>query len=789
MMEDWSNNPWLLKGDDEGFHVDDCVYEEDEISYAVDDDDLLPWEQHVERVHTATGVVQVTVCGDRANPPLITYHDVGLNHSTCFQGLMLCADTSSLLLRNFCVFHVDAPGHEEDAEEIPSSQPLLSADDLAEQVAEVARHFALAEVTLLGVTAGAYVLTLFALSHPHLVRGLILVSPLLSAPSWSEWAYNKVTMNVLSYYGMTSYIKDSLFDRYFCPARWGFHGPASDALMSFRRELDYHEPENLMRYFYAIQRRRNLLPLLSSLQVPVLLAVGDMSPFNLQARTAFHHLRAKVSAGPSESKLKWEDEKESGVEEEEEEGGNARGRRGREKQAAAVSRDHQGGAVGDRVRRRGGRICEWRECEERGGNDGVALAGEDQVGRGSEEGWTGGAERDWEREQESESQGSSTRMEDWQKGGGCVLWVEVEACGSLVTEERPHTLFPSLCRFVAKLRPTQYQQWQQWQQLPAAQWSLAPCPFQRGATDAEASGGLAEERGKVEGEAQEGEQDRQQQNQLQQWQRVHRQQQVHSTAPLLRDRSHREAPFCIPLFSQHLTQEQHQEKQQQHREKQQQQQQQSSVVQSSQAWPSHTSKAANLVCTIPSPITSHPLKSPSLSGSQLPSPSSIPPLISPSTSTPSTCTPSVTTPSTSAQSVCTPSARTPLFWTPGSTPADLSPARMLPPSAVNHPPLVNRSGSVSEAGLVALLLPSEAGAAGKGVGKQMLSRGCRCVGVPGSEVEGLRSGEEVSGEREQLLRLECERARLRPVRIHGVARRWEEVVPQTGFEMCGSPTS
>ncbi|CAI5944808.1 unnamed protein product [Closterium sp. NIES-65] len=183
---------------------------------------------------------------------------------------------------------------QEDAEEIPSSQPLLCADDLAEQVAEVARHFALADVTLMGVTAGAYVLTLFALSHRHLVRGLILVSPLLSPPSWSEWAHNKVTMSVLSFYGMTSYIKDSLLDRYFCPATAGFHGPASDALLSFRRELDYHEPENLMRYFYAIHRRRNLLPGLAALQVPVLVGVGDSSPFNPLARTAFHHLHSKL---------------------------------------------------------------------------------------------------------------------------------------------------------------------------------------------------------------------------------------------------------------------------------------------------------------------------------------------------------------------------------------------------------------------------------------------------------------------------------------------------------------
>lgn len=31
---------------------------------------------------------------------------------SCFQGLFFCPDAASLLLHNFCSYHIDAPGHE-----------------------------------------------------------------------------------------------------------------------------------------------------------------------------------------------------------------------------------------------------------------------------------------------------------------------------------------------------------------------------------------------------------------------------------------------------------------------------------------------------------------------------------------------------------------------------------------------------------------------------------------------------------------------------------------------------
>ncbi|MFS8012541.1 putative alpha/Beta hydrolase [Helianthus anomalus] len=44
----------------------------------------------------------------------------------------------------------------------------------------------------MGVGAGAYILTLFAIKYTHRVLGLKLVSPLCKAPFWTKWLCNKV---------------------------------------------------------------------------------------------------------------------------------------------------------------------------------------------------------------------------------------------------------------------------------------------------------------------------------------------------------------------------------------------------------------------------------------------------------------------------------------------------------------------------------------------------------------------------------------------------------------------
>ncbi|KAL8519805.1 hypothetical protein ACS0TY_010660 [Phlomoides rotata] len=81
---------------------------------------------------------------------------------SCFQGLFFCPEAAALLLHNFCVYHISPPGHELGAAAICDDDPVPSADDLADQILEVLNYFRVGAVMCMGVMAGAYILTLFA---------------------------------------------------------------------------------------------------------------------------------------------------------------------------------------------------------------------------------------------------------------------------------------------------------------------------------------------------------------------------------------------------------------------------------------------------------------------------------------------------------------------------------------------------------------------------------------------------------------------------------------------------
>jgi len=169
----------------------------------------FPQEHHIQTNH---GSVSVAIYGDHDKPALITYPDIALNRKfynhaypmlghlrisqhfdlspycwsdmSCFQGLLFCPEAASLLLHNFCIYHISPPGHEVSAvccysevysfcvylsmmhlvilnqhfhgcmvywslEKIMqlgaalilSSTPVASVDDLADQIADVLDFF------------------------------------------------------------------------------------------------------------------------------------------------------------------------------------------------------------------------------------------------------------------------------------------------------------------------------------------------------------------------------------------------------------------------------------------------------------------------------------------------------------------------------------------------------------------------------------------------------------------------------------------------------------------------
>ncbi|RWW27663.1 hypothetical protein GW17_00007896 [Ensete ventricosum] len=243
-----------------------------------------PCHSQEHHVLTNHGSLSVSFYGDPEKPALVTYPDVALNHMSCFQGLFLCPEVASLLLYNFCIYHISPPGHELGAVPISSDVPVLSVDQLADQVADVLDFFGLDSVMCLGVTAGAYILTLLALKYSKRVVGLILVSPLCKAPSWKEWICNKVMSNFLYFYGMCDLIKEWLIQRYFGEeVRRTPEDPESDIVQACRRLLDERRNANIWWFLQSINERHDLTEALKELQCRMLIFVGENSPFRSDA--------------------------------------------------------------------------------------------------------------------------------------------------------------------------------------------------------------------------------------------------------------------------------------------------------------------------------------------------------------------------------------------------------------------------------------------------------------------------------------------------------------------------
>ncbi|GAB2292502.1 NuDeL-like protein [Dionaea muscipula] len=251
-------------------------------------------EFHVETGH---GSVSVIVYGDQDKPALITYPDLALNHMSCFQGLFFFPEAASLLLHNFCIYHISPPGHELGAAAICPDDPLSSVEDLADQILEILNFFGLDAVMCMGVTAGAYILSLFATKYRERVLGLILVSPLCKAPSWTEWLYNKLMANLLYFYGMCGLLKDCLLKRYFSKeVRGSEEAQESDMVQACRRLLDERQSMNILRFLEALNERSDISNGLKRLRCRTLIFVGDESPFHGEALHMISKLDSRCSA-------------------------------------------------------------------------------------------------------------------------------------------------------------------------------------------------------------------------------------------------------------------------------------------------------------------------------------------------------------------------------------------------------------------------------------------------------------------------------------------------------------
>ncbi|XP_005057002.1 PREDICTED: protein NDRG3 isoform X1 [Ficedula albicollis] len=231
-------------------------------------------------IETAFGVVHVTMRGTaKGNRPVIlTYHDIGLNHKSCFNAFFNFEDMQEIT-HHFAVCHVDAPGQQEGAPPFPSGYQYPSMDELAEMLPAVLTHLNLKSFIGIGLGAGAYVLSRCALSHPDLVEGLVLINVDPCAKGWIDWAASKFS-------GWTTNIVDIVLAHHFGHEELQAN---LDLIQTYRLHIaqDINQ-DNLQLFLTSYNSRKDLEierpvvgvneTIAKTLKCPALLVVGDNSP-------------------------------------------------------------------------------------------------------------------------------------------------------------------------------------------------------------------------------------------------------------------------------------------------------------------------------------------------------------------------------------------------------------------------------------------------------------------------------------------------------------------------------
>ncbi|XP_023652446.2 protein NDRG3-like isoform X2 [Paramormyrops kingsleyae] len=230
-------------------------------------------------IETPHGVLHVTMRGvPRSNRPVIlTYHDIGLNHKSCFNTLFNFEDMQEIT-QHFAVVHVDAPGQQEGAPPFPTGYQYPTMDQLAEMLPSVLTHLKVSSVIGIGVGAGAYILTRFALNQPNLVEGLVLINVDPCAEGWIDWAASKLT-------GWTSNLVDIVMSHHFSTDELTQN---QELIQTYRLHISQDiNQDNLSLFCTSYNSRRDLeierpIPGLNenvtTLTCPALLVVGDSSP-------------------------------------------------------------------------------------------------------------------------------------------------------------------------------------------------------------------------------------------------------------------------------------------------------------------------------------------------------------------------------------------------------------------------------------------------------------------------------------------------------------------------------
>uniref|UniRef100_A0A8C6WPC0 NDRG family member 4 n=1 Tax=Neogobius melanostomus TaxID=47308 RepID=A0A8C6WPC0_9GOBI len=227
------------------------------------------WQCLEHDVETPYGMLHVVIRGaPKGNKPaILTYHDVGLNHKLCFNTLFNNEDMQEIT-KHFVVCHVDAPGQQVGASQLPQGYQYPTMDQLAGMLPTVVQHFGFKSIVGIGVGAGAYVLAKFALIFPDQVEGLVLLNIDPNGKGWIDWAASKVNSDRPDHH--TDDYEELVSN--------------TELVQSYRQQINNNINQFNLHLFWNMYNSRRDLDMnrgalnAKTLKCPVMLVVGDNAP-------------------------------------------------------------------------------------------------------------------------------------------------------------------------------------------------------------------------------------------------------------------------------------------------------------------------------------------------------------------------------------------------------------------------------------------------------------------------------------------------------------------------------
>lgn len=246
------------------------------------------------------GRFKVYIQGDLKHSQFIilTVHDLGCNHSMWTN--FLASPSMEEINRRGAFIHVDIPGQEDEAPDLPADYTFPTMQSLGEDLVCVLDQLDVKQVICVGEGAGANIAARFAMAQPERVLGCVLIHCTGTTAGVMESLKDKVMNWKLEQIGM-----NPSTEAYLCLHRFGSTTPEFEkaenkeqlqkVIESFQESLRSKiNPRNLKRFVQAFMRRSNIADQVEKIKCRVMMVTGSKASFNHTVHNLFARMRERL---------------------------------------------------------------------------------------------------------------------------------------------------------------------------------------------------------------------------------------------------------------------------------------------------------------------------------------------------------------------------------------------------------------------------------------------------------------------------------------------------------------